>query len=57
MSLNVPANGGNSSTPTDTRVSEYVHFDRKLLERTGLTVPEMQELVEIFALVDTDHGY
>ncbi|KAJ3263429.1 hypothetical protein HDU76_012288, partial [Blyttiomyces sp. JEL0837] len=46
---------GRSSQPTQAE-SEYLKIDPTLLERTGLTVEQLQELVEIFQLVDVDHG-
>ncbi|KAL2918039.1 hypothetical protein HK105_202453 [Polyrhizophydium stewartii] len=33
-----------------------IHIDPQLLEKSGLTSTELQELVEIFSLVDVDHG-
>ncbi|KND00937.1 uncharacterized protein SPPG_04038 [Spizellomyces punctatus DAOM BR117] len=36
--------------------SDYIRVDPTLIERTGLSAAELQELVEIFSLVDVDHG-
>eukprot|EP00842_Homolaphlyctis_polyrhiza_P004573 jgi/Hompol1/5116/HPOL_004193-RA len=33
-----------------------VNFDQALFEKSGLSAAELQELVEIFSLVDVDHG-
>lgn len=33
-----------------------INIDPELLEKSGLTESEMQELIEIFWLVDLDHG-
>ncbi|KAI8925223.1 hypothetical protein BC831DRAFT_277965 [Entophlyctis helioformis] len=33
-----------------------IKFDDALLEKSGLTQAELQELAEIFSLVDVDHG-
>ncbi|KAJ3206390.1 hypothetical protein HDU82_004540 [Entophlyctis luteolus] len=34
----------------------YLHIDPSLMQRTGLTADQLRELVEIFSLVDVDHG-
>ncbi|KAJ3025473.1 UNVERIFIED_CONTAM: hypothetical protein HDU68_007108 [Siphonaria sp. JEL0065] len=36
--------------------SNYLNIDPSLMERTGLNSVQLQELIEIFSLVDVDHG-
>ncbi|KAI8845628.1 hypothetical protein BJ741DRAFT_585331 [Chytriomyces cf. hyalinus JEL632] len=36
--------------------TNYLQIDPSLMERTGLNSVQLQELIEIFSLVDVDHG-
>ncbi|KAI9098220.1 hypothetical protein DFS34DRAFT_103394 [Phlyctochytrium arcticum] len=36
--------------------SDYLRVDPTLIERSGLSESELRELIEIFSLVDVDHG-
>ncbi|ORY44836.1 EF-hand [Rhizoclosmatium globosum] len=36
--------------------SNYLNIDPSLMQRTGLNSVQLQELIEIFSLVDVDHG-
>ncbi|KAJ1555283.1 Calmodulin-3 [Cladochytrium tenue] len=42
--------------PQAQATSNYLQIDPTLIERTGLNVEQLQELIEIFQLVDIDHG-
>jgi hypothetical protein len=40
----------------DEAQSEYLNISPDLMKRTGLSVEQLQEIIEIFQLVDVDHG-
>ena len=40
----------------DEAQSEYLNISPDLMKRTGLSVEQLQEIIEIFQLVDIDHG-
>ncbi|KAJ3167576.1 Calmodulin-3 [Geranomyces variabilis] len=57
-----PAAAPQSASPTRSHIieepatSDYIHVDPSLITRSGLSESEVRELVEIFSLVDVDHG-
>ncbi|KAI9339955.1 hypothetical protein BDR26DRAFT_820681 [Obelidium mucronatum] len=53
---NKPAAADNSSNNKTSTESNYLDIDPSLMERTGLNSVQLQELIEIFSLVDVDHG-
>ncbi|TPX77011.1 hypothetical protein CcCBS67573_g01709 [Chytriomyces confervae] len=42
--------------PEQSEATNYLQIDPSLMERTGLNSVQLQELIEIFSLVDVDHG-
>ncbi|KAJ3112966.1 hypothetical protein HK100_002144 [Physocladia obscura] len=48
---NIPTKPSNAA-PDDS----YLQIDPNLMKRTGLNSTQLQELIEIFSLVDVDHG-
>ncbi|KAJ3081366.1 hypothetical protein HDU79_010965 [Rhizoclosmatium sp. JEL0117] len=54
-----PATTAASKQPEKSSTSDssnYLNIDPSLMQRTGLNSVQLQELIEIFSLVDVDHG-
>ncbi|KAI8609936.1 hypothetical protein BC830DRAFT_790351 [Chytriomyces sp. MP71] len=45
-----------AAKPVPKEDDSYLNIDPSLMERTGLNSIQLQELIEIFSLVDVDHG-